>query len=518
MTDNESSVQVGAYVLESLTTGMYSTDLDALREYIQNAFDSIQLAIRSKVIDRKAGRINVVVSKKKRLLQVRDNGTGICATKVRSKLVNVGMSDKSMATDAGFRGIGRLAGIAYCDTLQFKTQFNEEKITSTITIDAKRVRDAISPHNRTRHLLKDVLNDCVNVESEPARSDEHYFEVSMIGLTEEGMVFTKGEELRAYLQQVAPLAIDRQSFQLSEGFYSWIGKQKINLSEAQVILEVDGNSYELFKPYKKLTYTTAKQKDKIHLKSLRFFPEDAGPDSPFWLWHAETNCPGTVGDELVAGFRVRKRNISIGFSEIMTDIFGKSQPTNGRFNKYFIGEVHIQDPNVIPNARRDNFEATPEWMSIRAELSQYANELVKEVRNLSQGRNADTERIIQSSESQITKSEQIVETGISTIEEQQKLIDNLDKTREKIQTALKGDREEDERHLLQEQITKIETLANNIKERPVYTTDRLVPSLNRKERKIIQEIIKILYGTLEDKVFQQAKHAILSKFGIDPKG
>ena len=41
------SFVVGKYTLESLTNGMYSSPMDLYREYIQNAVDSIDDAVRS---------------------------------------------------------------------------------------------------------------------------------------------------------------------------------------------------------------------------------------------------------------------------------------------------------------------------------------------------------------------------------------------------------------------------------------------------------------------------------------
>ncbi|VFN04077.1 MAG: molecular chaperone HtpG [Candidatus Kentron sp. G] len=115
MANEKHHTRIGAFVLETLTTGMYRNPLDTLREYVQNAFDSIRTAERQCVIKTDAGRIHVTISEKNRTLSIRDNGIGVPAADVAARLVNIGMSAKNLETDAGFRGIGRLAGIAYCD-------------------------------------------------------------------------------------------------------------------------------------------------------------------------------------------------------------------------------------------------------------------------------------------------------------------------------------------------------------------------------------------------------------------
>ncbi|PJA48010.1 MAG: hypothetical protein CO171_08370, partial [Syntrophobacterales bacterium CG_4_9_14_3_um_filter_49_8] len=51
--------RIGAFVLETLTTGMYTNPLDTLREYVQNSFDAIREAERSGLLSNGAGRIEI---------------------------------------------------------------------------------------------------------------------------------------------------------------------------------------------------------------------------------------------------------------------------------------------------------------------------------------------------------------------------------------------------------------------------------------------------------------------------
>jgi len=67
--------KIGAFVLETLTTGMYTNPLDSIREYIQNASDGIRSAKRFKQLKPHDGMITVSLDPGKRSLTVRDNGT-----------------------------------------------------------------------------------------------------------------------------------------------------------------------------------------------------------------------------------------------------------------------------------------------------------------------------------------------------------------------------------------------------------------------------------------------------------
>ena len=123
---------IGSYVLETLTTGMYAESRNALREYVQNSFDAIRAAIRSKVIKQSEGRIEITLPDDN-TLNIKDNGTGLSAVSALGTLTAIGLSKKARHQDAGFRGIGRLAGIAFCNTLSFRTKAAGENTETTVT-------------------------------------------------------------------------------------------------------------------------------------------------------------------------------------------------------------------------------------------------------------------------------------------------------------------------------------------------------------------------------------------------
>ena len=51
------------------------------------------------------------------------------------------------------------------------------------------------------------------------------------------------------------------------------------------------------------------------------------------------------------GIKVRAGNILIGDKHLLADFYRER-----RFNNYLIGELHITNPSLIPNSRRDDFE------------------------------------------------------------------------------------------------------------------------------------------------------------------
>lgn len=509
--------RIGAFVLETLTTGMYTNPLDTLREYVQNSFDAIRDAERDHILSNGAGRIEISVDEKARNLTLRDNGSGIAGDAVHSRLVNIGMSFKSIQTDAGFRGIGRLAGIAYCKRLIFNTQANGENDVSSVAFNCEELRQAMSPRMKQVKELADVINDHASVSTEKTRKKDHFLEVRMEGINEAGQPFLEWKRVNTYLCQVAPVGLDTQSFHHAGTIHQWLKEHNICVPVVSITIAAGTTNYQVFKPYRKLTYTTIQEQHKIHVKGIRFFPEDASPDSPVWGWYAETNCPGTIGDDTAAGFRLRKANIGIGMADRMTEIFAEASESYARLNKYFMGEIHIQDPNVVPNARRDGFEDSPEWAAIRKSLVDFARERSREAYQLSQARNLDIQRLVDAAEREMGAAEKKRRTGLASKDEKSRVLEKLDRQIDKLDAAKKAERKESERNEIDRVRKELQKTRQAVENETGFAAQNLNTSLDKKQRKIIAEIIGILYDVLDEDSFEKARDAILAKYQVSGK-
>jgi len=113
--------EIGKNVIENLTTAMYENAYTVYREYIQNSADSIDKAIAEGLIGEKDAVIIINIEYNKIEININDNAKGIPAEKFVKVLTDIADSQKGRTKDKGFRGIGRLAGVGYCDTLIFKS-------------------------------------------------------------------------------------------------------------------------------------------------------------------------------------------------------------------------------------------------------------------------------------------------------------------------------------------------------------------------------------------------------------
>ena len=161
----------GAGLLGLVTTGMYDNPLSLYREYIQNAAD----AVAGSGLPGRA-RVDISVDVSERRIKIRDNGPGLSREEALKRLVSIGRSDKTLGIDRGFRGVGRLAGLAFARTVSFTTRAREDQAVTRVTWHSDRLPELTS----TESELEEAIVDCVDVETLPGSDQpEHFFEVEV---------------------------------------------------------------------------------------------------------------------------------------------------------------------------------------------------------------------------------------------------------------------------------------------------------------------------------------------------
>jgi len=344
---NEGKTIFGKYVLDSLTRSMYENSKTIYRELVQNSADAIDKAVVSGILhDKTDGNIYIEIDEKERRIIIEDNGIGIKANEVFSKLMNIGDSDKDKETDKGFRGIGRLGALGYCDTLISETSSKGETIKSVLSWKAKELMSSLDNKNKegAAELFQRVANKTVKNED----VDSHYFRVILESVNEDNLLNKK--EVKNYLSMVLPVPFDR-AFLLKGEIYKYAEEHNFLLDEYNVHI----NGEQISKPYSTIIYEgdegNKKRIDEVF--QLDFFTFNTKEEEPlFWGWYGvstfEKQIP--VKGNLARGIRLRKANIQIGDNNCLVKLH-KEQ----RGNFYFLGEVYALHPALYPNARRDYF-------------------------------------------------------------------------------------------------------------------------------------------------------------------
>ena len=155
---------VGKNILDNLTTGMYSDSKVIFREYIQNACDQIDLAITSGIVSVGEGTVDIFTDTEKRYISIKDNATGVRAEEFIEDVGDIANSNKEIGKNKGFRGIGRLCGLAYCKTLKFTTSYLGENMKSIMTCDAQKMREMLVENKK--YTLDEIWDAIITYSTE----------------------------------------------------------------------------------------------------------------------------------------------------------------------------------------------------------------------------------------------------------------------------------------------------------------------------------------------------------------
>ncbi|MGY2048890.1 ATP-binding protein [Methylobacterium sp. JK268] len=360
----------GAFVLETLTLGMYGESRNAIREYIQNGFDSLRQAVADHLISDTEAKIEIVLDDDLNGLTIRDNGGGLRTENAVSVLASVGASNKDYRRNAGFRGIGRLAGIVFCDTLSFTTKAVGQTRRTVVTFDARKLREKMSPEASTEADAAQTLESCVTAKYEDdPNAMHHFFEVSLRGFFNPPLECRSREALKTFVSQVSPLPYSPE-FPHGDAILERARGDNFPIEWVRVFLQGgDAEFEELFKPYGK-DFGVKNERVPITIDYV------ASPRGKWWGWVGRKRVSGAIKDVSSKGIRVRVRNIQIDGTDIIRDILavshlgGKPRTSYSRFVDWYVGEIHIRPNAAIPNARRDGFEEDPSWQAIRNELDE----------------------------------------------------------------------------------------------------------------------------------------------------
>ena len=510
---------IGAFVLETLTLGMYGEPRHTLREYIQNAYDSIRTAKRMKILSAR-GRVDVTLSPGS--LTVRDNGLGVRAELAWSTLTSIGASRKDRSRDAGFRGIGRLAGMAYCEELIFRTTFPGETILSTVRFDSNKLLAAMNPGEGGDTELATLLADSIKLyqEENAVELDDHFFEVQLNGLARAPESLTDADYIEAYLSETVPVELSpnwARRTEIEADYSSYFG---VPLETIDVFVSADQHSRQIFKPYGD---SYEQQKGAASLSSIVY---QRGDDKSYWGWVGYLSESGAVTDWQTRGLRIRARNIQVDGTQLFESLFTEVKPSYGRFSSYFVGEIHIDPERVVPNARRDGFEENEAWQAIKQSLmANVCEPLARHAYQASQDKQADVDKVISDIGRLVERSHGLADNSKATYEQVVDLMHAAKRLRRKAAAALKsisdvdetaiemGSRREDQRapDLVEAagNIESVETEARMLIGQFLAEDERLTALKRRIRQQLIEELLEIVNAFVNASTYQKIKRQLI---------
>ena len=521
----------GKFLLEILTKGMYSNPMHVYREYIQNSSDSIDKAVESGILSATEAEIHISIDDKNRNIVIRDNGLGMRLDIAKTKLLNVGASDKDGVTERGFRGIGRLGGLAYAEKVQFITSAYGDSAKTVMTCDCIRMQQLLQKSNKETSDIMETFKAISSFEEQPEELEKHYFEVRLIGVPEESGLLDEENAIR-YLAETAPIDFDSQQFAQARKIREFFLEKGFPITCYKILRGV--RRKPIYKLYSRSLSTGKQERTKIkdYVRDVEFIYHEASDGKPLYIgWLAITDFSGVISDESVQGIRFRKGNILVGNGTTFSKFF-HSEGHNA--NRMFAGEIHVLHDELVPNSQRDDFEPSTVYNEMRTALAEWAGIINKKYRRGTSEATSALRNLTKLNEEQRELEEKIVSGAITSDEKREQIAERLEKiarTREKeektVRKALERGTFDDERKetvkkaLSQtEAATKKVTALNTKIVNAEYATKNDLPSsYSRDERKLYQRIITVIdtYFAEDPKTAEALREKIKSELSVKKK-
>ena len=368
-------IVIGKDILELLSSSMYVDPMTIYREYVQNAADAIDDARTAGLLGAKeAGSVKIAIDPAARSVTITDNGAGIGHGDFAERLTAFGASKKRGKGARGFRGVGRLAGIGYCQELIFRSRVHGENKVSELRWDCRKLKTIL--RSNEEHLdLSEAVAQVVDFRRVPvAEYPERFFQVEMRGIIRHrNDQLLSAAAVNTYLSQVAPVAF-RLDFPFIDKILNHVGSH-VRLGDLEIVI---GDASPVHRPHgQSLAVGVGVLDPFTEAELLTIEGIDGETACVGWvLHHGYTGALPAACN--VRGLRVRCGNIQVGDERMFEELFPET-----RFNAWSVGELHVVDPRIIPNGRRDHFEQSVHFHNLLTHLTPFAREITRRCRTSS---------------------------------------------------------------------------------------------------------------------------------------
>ena len=214
--------------------------------------------------------------------------------------------------------------------------------------------DAIAGDAQKNITLQEMIQAVAYLDYEEVidSTPEHFFRVTLRHVHRfHSDMLMNVKSVNDYLAQSAPVPYNKQTFAHAEEIEMYLsGVNNYRSYHIRV------NDRQIFRPYANEIKLSTNQTD--HITDIEFIKfKGTEPESePIALgWYAKTSFLATLPSALnVKGIESRQGNIEVGGEHFLED-----NSSEARFSGWQIGEIHVVNGKLKPNARRDGFEHTP---------------------------------------------------------------------------------------------------------------------------------------------------------------
>lgn len=373
----DADIVVGKDILELLANAMYVDPLTIYREYVQNAADSIDEA-RMAGLPLDDPHITIHLDQATRTVRIRDSGESIPNRDFVKRITAIGASHKRGTTLRGFRGVGRLAGLGYCQDLIFRGKAEGDAKIVEVSWNSRALKEKIRDVSYSGSLV-DIIREVVSYKELPATDKaERFFEVELKKVQRlKNDLLMNEQAIRSYLSQVAPVPF-HPDFSFGDEIQKFLKERGIR---PPIRVELGDGAGPIYHRARNTIEFNPKACDTLRgIEYIELFGDD-GELSAFG-WIADHAYMGAIPKRLgLAGIRLRAGNIQVGDESLLAPLYPEL-----RFAAWAMGDIHVSSKKIIPNGRRDDFEHTVHYNWLQSELSAKTGDLAHRIRTRSQQR------------------------------------------------------------------------------------------------------------------------------------
>jgi hypothetical protein len=369
---------IGKDILELLTTSMYVDPLTMYREYIQNAADASD-ADNAGTTTQTPGMVRIKIDQQQRTVVISDDGLGLSEREFHKRLISIGGSSKRGTSARGFRGVGRLAGLAYCQELIFRTRPSGKDSVYELRWDSRKVRTLMRSADAQLDLAG-IIAESIEARTLPSIGyPDHFFEVEL-----RNVVRHRDDRLlnppvvSQYLGQVSPVAF-HPDFTFGKDITRFLAENGVGLNPLSIDIVGEGPVY---RPHRNEIAAGGRTLTMLPPETFTTLDRDGEPSAVTWILHHEY-LGALPKSTMINGWRLRSGDIQIGGNDILEELYPES-----RFNGWTVAETHVLSKKIVANGRRDNYEHSAHFSDLLTRLTPAAKDIAHRCRVSSISRNA----------------------------------------------------------------------------------------------------------------------------------
>ncbi len=405
---------IGSKIIDQLSTDVYTGAGSILRELVKNAYDAY-LALDPDDFEAGTFKREIVVSRERepngtgRLL-IADRGIGQSLEDLKANVqISISRKPDELDNATGFRGLGSWASLGAGSKIVIASTKKGDPYENRLTIDVRKVYGLLSP----KTTLDDILNNkgCIRMSQGRAAADDHHTTIEII--CDGDIESVNGHELNRLYPYTDPADKELRRILVQHCAVPYVQDGDVHKKIHEIYLKagyvptplvLDGTVLERRLPEEVTAFESVPLKVGDQVVGIAWWVHnpDATGEVTRLIDEEEHSLAGPA-------IQLTKLNVPIGPKRLYND-----QTVREGLLDWYIGEVHILAPDILPNASGDGLRSGTAKDAFIPVLRAYYRQLEEDAEKKSQ--RISLARHLRNAKQAATK---LARGGLSPIQESQ---------------------------------------------------------------------------------------------------